>query len=98
MALPVVRQQDATQVRMAVKDHAEQIERLALVPVCRTPNAGDALDMRVFLVQQHLQANAMVFSCGEEMVIDFEAGFFFYSAIHAADIRQEIELSFRPGF
>src|SRR5882762_10489723 len=39
MALPVVRQENAAQVRMTVKDHAEQIISLSLVPIRRSPDS-----------------------------------------------------------
>src|SRR6185369_839740 len=62
VSLPIVRQQNATQIRVAVEDHAKQIKRLAFVPVRGAPNSGDTRHVRVFLVQQHLQTNSMVLS------------------------------------
>jgi len=62
MSLPIIGQQNATQIGMAVEDHAKQIKRLALVPIRRSPNAGDTRYVSVFLVQHNLQTNAMVFS------------------------------------
>ena len=56
------REQDATQIRMAVEDDAKHVERLTLVPVRCPPNTGDTRNMRVFLVQHDLQTNAMKFS------------------------------------
>src|SRR6185436_8546307 len=51
MSLPIVGQQDPSQIRMAVEDHAKQIECLALVPVCCLPNARHARHVRVFFIQ-----------------------------------------------
>src|SRR5688572_25289605 len=41
VSLPILRQQNAAQIRMPIKNDAKHVERLALVPVCRLPNAGD---------------------------------------------------------
>src|SRR4051812_15367370 len=39
---PVVRAQNSPQVRMSVEDNAEQVERLALMPIRRGPEIRDA--------------------------------------------------------
>src|SRR6185369_3493110 len=39
MARPVLRHEDATEVRVAAERHAEEIEHLALLPVGRAPDA-----------------------------------------------------------
>src|SRR6185436_7405677 len=62
VSLPVIRQEDASQIRMPVENHTKQIKRLTFVPIRRSPHTSDARNMSVLLVQQHLQANAMVFS------------------------------------
>jgi len=42
----VVLEQDAAQVGMAAEDDPDHVPRLALVPVGRRPDAGDAVDLR----------------------------------------------------
>src|SRR3982751_2568844 len=46
-ALPVVGAEDAAQVGVAVEDDAEQVVRLALVPVGGRPEADDARHVRL---------------------------------------------------
>ena len=62
ISLPIIGEQNATQIRMAVKDHAKEIKRVALVSIRGSQNTGDTRHVSVFLVQHDLQTNAMVFS------------------------------------
>src|ERR1700754_3768766 len=98
VSLPIVRQQNAAQIRMSVEDDAKQIKRLALVPIRGAPHAGNGRHVRVFFTQHDLQTHAMMFCSGEEMIIDFETRVFFNAAIRATDVRQKIEPAFWPGF
>ena len=54
MSLPIVRQQNAAEIRMPIENHTEEIECLPLVPVRCSPNACDTRHVSVFLIQQHL--------------------------------------------
>src|SRR5712691_3369237 len=65
VALPIIRQEDATQIGMSVENHTKQIVCFALVPVRRPPHARDGRHVNIVFVQQHLQAQAMVL-CGRE--------------------------------
>src|SRR5690606_10050978 len=38
MSLPIARQENTSQVRMADKIHPHEVERFALVPICRAPH------------------------------------------------------------
>ena len=51
MSLPIVREQNSTQIRMAIENYTKQIERLTLVPIRCLPNSGDCRDASVFLVK-----------------------------------------------
>ena len=59
MSLPIIGQKYATQVRVIIENHSKQIVSLALVPICRAPNAGHAGHVRVILVNQNFQTDAM---------------------------------------
>lgn len=96
MSLPVIRQQNASQIRMTVKNDSEQIERFAFVPIRRAPDSRNGRHVHVVLAQHNLQTNAMVFGGREKMVVDFEARIFFNAAIDATNISQKIEPTFRP--
>src|ERR1041385_7416451 len=76
---------------MTVKDHAEHVEGFALVPVRCFPNAGHGRDVRVFLVKQYFQSDAMVFSRREKVVIHFETRLLFNAAIRTTDISKKVE-------
>src|SRR5450759_1245898 len=54
MALEVRRQHDASQVRVAVEDDAEQVEDLALLPVRRGPQRAQRVDMQIVSHDLHL--------------------------------------------
>src|SRR5438128_10231517 len=59
VSLPIVGQKDAAQIRVIIKNHSKQIVSLSLVPICRAPNAGHARHVRVILVNQNFQTDAM---------------------------------------
>ena len=96
MSLPIIRQQNSPEIRMAVKNHSEQVKRLAFVPIRGAPQTGDARYVNVVLVQHHFNSNAMIFSGREKVIIDFETRFLFNSAIRTANVCEEIKTSFRP--
>src|SRR5262245_11073490 len=54
-ALPVVGQQNAGEIGMAVEDDAVEIEGLALVPVRGRPHAGHGRQVQVALVELDLE-------------------------------------------
>src|ERR1051326_1182868 len=60
VALPVIRQKNAAQIRMIVKDHTEQIKGLALVPIRGSPDSGHSRHVQVFFVQQNLQTQTLI--------------------------------------
>src|SRR2546423_743121 len=91
MSLPIVRQKNAAQIRMIVENYSKQIVSLAFVPICPAPDAGNARHVRVILVQNNFQADAMELRSRKKVIVDFKARLFFRSAIKAAQIRKEIE-------
>src|SRR5919107_532662 len=95
--LPVVGQEDAAQVRVTVEDDAEHVERLALVPVGRAPDGNDGRDVRVLLVQENFQAQAVEALRREEVVVDLEARLLLRPAVGAGDVREHVELEARRG-
>ena len=94
MTLPVIWQQDATQIRMLVKDHPEKIVSLSLVPIRCAPDAGNAGNVRIVFIEQHLQSDAVMFGSREQVIVDFEPRLFLGSAIESAKVSQEIK--FQP--
>ena len=61
MSLPVVGQENATQIGVFVKDDAEQIKSFAFVPVRRAPDSGDRGHMNVIFIKQNLEPQSMKF-------------------------------------
>ena len=98
MALPVVRQQYATQVRMSVEDNTEEIVSFALMPVCRAPNAGNGRHVNVAFIQKDFQPEPVVLRGGEQMIVDFKARLLFNAAVSAANVGEEIEPRIGFGF
>src|SRR2546425_1023682 len=56
VTLPIVRQEYAPQIRMTVKNYAEQIVCFSFVPIGSAPNSCHGWHVRVVLVQQNLEA------------------------------------------
>src|SRR6185295_5088363 len=98
MSLPVLRQQDTSQIWMPIKNHPKQIIRLTLVPISCSPNAGDTIYVDVVLIQQYLQAPAVILCRREQVIVHLEPRFFLSAAIGTTKIRQEIKPRFRPRF
>src|SRR5512135_2518486 len=73
VALPVVRHQYPPEVRVAFEPYAEQVVRLALVPVGRPPDRAHRRHPGVFLLYRDLQAQRMAVRYGVEVVYDLEA-------------------------
>src|SRR5260221_4428234 len=56
-AFPIVREQHAPQIGVAIKPNAKEVEDLALVPIRSRPNGYDRLDDRIFSLQANPEAN-----------------------------------------
>src|SRR6266849_7335402 len=93
--LPGIGQQYAAQVRMIVKDDSKQIVGFAFVPIRRPPDTGDAGDVSVMFVEQHLQTHPAMLRRRKEMIVDFEARLFFRPAIKAAEVCEKVEFKIR---
>ena len=96
MALPIFRQQNASKIRVTIKDYAKQIIRLSFVPICRSPYTRNCQHVRIIFVQQNLETNSVMPGSREKVVIDFKARLFFYTAIRAAEIGQKIKTRVGP--
>ena len=98
MSLPIVGQKDATQIRVIIKNHSEQIVSFALVPFRCSPDAGDARYVWVVFIHDNFQTNAMKLRGRKQVIVYFEARFFFRPTIESADIGKEIEFQTRRSF
>src|SRR6185369_12747020 len=98
MSLPIVGQENATQIWMFVKDDSKQIESFALVPVRSAPDSSDCGHMRVIFIKQNLEPQAMKLSGRKQVIVHLEARFCFGPSIKSADVRQKIELQPRILF
>src|SRR5690606_1478291 len=66
--------QDAAKVGMTAEQDAEQVERLAFVPIRRAPNAGDGVEDRLRIVlAERTKAQAPVVRDRQELIDDREA-------------------------
>ena len=59
MSFPVVRHHDPRQVGMIPEPHAEQVERLALVPIRAGPHWSYGIDLRIIAVQPAFKPQAL---------------------------------------
>ena len=91
MPLPVIRQEYAAQIRMAVENYSKQIVGFALVPVCCPPDRGHGRYVRIFFIQQNLQTQAVMLCRRKQVIIHFQARFLFRSTIKPAQISEKIE-------
>src|SRR6266849_7236788 len=82
---------------MSVKDDAEEIESLALMPVCGSPNARNRRHMNVTFVKLNLQSKPVMLGGREEMVVNLETRLFFHATIDATKISQKIKVRLRPS-
>src|SRR5207302_1904754 len=82
---------------MSVKDDAEEIESLALMPVCGSPNARHRRYMNITFVKFNLQSKPVMLCGREEMIVNLETRLFFYAAVDATKISQKIKLRIRPS-
>src|SRR3990167_4498607 len=92
--------EDAAQVRMPFEHDAEEIERLALIPVGRIPDAGHGGDHRTLVVQISAQTQAPVVPERQQMINRGEARSFprprgrlaaVIEIIHAAYVHELLE-------
>src|ERR1035438_2013690 len=74
MPFPVVRHQDAAQIRMVEETYAEEVEYFALVPVGAAPDAGDGIDYRIH-AEAALEAQPLIAFDRVQVVDDLESRF-----------------------
>src|SRR5437870_1671996 len=68
MPRPVLRHEDAAEVRVALEDYAEEVEDLALLPVGVAPQPGNRGDNRIVARRVDLQGEEMAVRVGVEVV------------------------------
>lgn len=95
MSLPIVGQKNATQIGVLIEYDTKQIVSFPFVPIRCAPDAGYSRHMCVIVVKQDLEPHAMKLRSGKQVIIYFEAGLFFRSAIKPAHVREKIH--FQPG-
>src|SRR5437899_10580885 len=75
MPFPVVRHQDAAQIRMIEEAYAEEVEHLALIPIGAAPDSGDRFNCGVRAREAALQAQAFIAFDTVQVIDNFKAGF-----------------------
>src|SRR5437868_305039 len=98
MSLPIVGQQNATQIRVIIKNHSEQVVSFALVPIRCSPDARHTRYVWVVFIHDSFQTNTMKLRSRKQVIVYFEARFFFRPTIEAADVGKEIEFQTRRSF
>src|SRR5581483_8344832 len=94
MTLEGIVEQDAAEVGMALEADAEHVVTLALEPVGRLPQSGDAIHPQVGLARADLDAQGAAASQRAQMIYDLEAG----CALHPVDrgqIGEKVEAEVR---
>ncbi len=81
--------EDAPQVRMALEGEAEHVERLALEPVGRLPDAGQAGQPGVVLGHRHLEPQPLAARQRVEVVDRLEA-LLALRVVDAAEVEQQV--------
>src|SRR5438045_9607332 len=75
MPIPVVRHEQAAQVRMAEKAHAKKIKDLALEKISAAPHAGHRFHAGISTRQQHFQPHPLFAAVRKQVIDDFETRF-----------------------
>ena len=91
MASPIIRQKNAAQIGMSVKNDSKQIISFALVPIGGSPNGGYRSHVRVIIIQQNLQTHTVMPCRGKQVIVHLEARLFFGAAIESTQVSQKIE-------
>src|ERR1051325_2521172 len=91
MAVPVLRQEYAARIRVALERDAEEVVSLPLHPVRRGPYGRDALDP--FVARARLQSHALVLRSRVEVVDDLEGLLFALGPVYAGQVAQVVERS-----
>src|SRR3712207_4670077 len=73
MAFPAIRHHDALEIRVISELDAEQIPRLAFIPVCAFPDGSNGLDTGAISMHTALQADAFFQFDGVQQIDDLEA-------------------------
>src|SRR5229473_4415660 len=89
MPFPLIRQQNALQIRMAFENDAEHVVALAFKPIGRGPDLDHARH-RLILCRMRFQAQPFVFREGVEIEDDVEA-FFALWPVHRGQVHEHVE-------
>src|ERR1044072_4894992 len=89
MSVPVLRQEQTPQVWMVVEGHAEEVVSLALHPVGRGPDGGDALYPG--LARVGLDAHAHVLRDRVEVIDDLERRLLALGPVDAGQVGEVVK-------
>src|SRR5215831_10965070 len=89
IALPLVGQKDARQVRMSSKNDPKHVERFALQPIGCRPNLGNARD-RLAIASPSLHPQALILCEGIKVEHQVEA-LFALGPIHCRQVGKQVE-------
>src|SRR5215510_11972879 len=90
MARPVLRHEEAAQVRVAIEGDAEEVVRPALLPVGVAPHAGHRHHHWIVALGADLQDEAMAVAIGVEVVDDLDH--LALGVVDAREVREAVEL------
>src|SRR3569833_14378 len=91
VAHPVVRHHDPGQRRVPVEDQAEEVVRLALVPVVGRVDRHDRRDVRVGVGAGHLEPDAPVVRDRQQRIDRVQLGAGVFGEVHAGDAEAHLE-------
>src|ERR1700730_4207279 len=94
MALPIVRHQDAMQVRVSLETNAEKIIDFALVPIRRGPDGDKRGEYRILTRNPDAQPQRLAQGDRNQVVIYLETRFD-GEAVYRRNIRKKIKLQSR---
>src|ERR1700730_455381 len=86
----VVGQENTAQVRVALKTNTEQVENLALQPVCALPDRHQRIHNRLLPADACAQANSLNTGKRYKLVVQFKTRLD-GETIHAGSVTQQIE-------
>src|ERR1700681_706139 len=90
MAFPILRHQNAPQIRMPGETHAKQIENLALEVIGSRTDRSERLDCGAGAIQGNLQPDAFFVPKRKQVIDNFKGGFGRIQ-VHASDVRKKIK-------
>src|SRR5258708_13495420 len=96
MAFPILREEDAAQIRMSREADAEKIENLALQPIGARPDRNKRIHDGIVSRQADAKPDSVAPGDGDEAVVHFEARLEL-ETVSASGIGEEVKLNV-PAF